>query len=49
MYAREILLPAETFIVGKIHKHAHLNIVTRGRCTVVTEFGPARSMRPAGR
>jgi hypothetical protein len=39
MYAREILLPAGTFIVGKIHKHAHLNIVTRGRCIVVTEFG----------
>ena len=39
MYAREILLPADTLIVGKIHKHAHLNIVTRGRCTVVTEFG----------
>lgn len=39
MYAREIYLPADTFIVGKIHKHAHLNIVTRGRCTVVTEFG----------
>jgi hypothetical protein len=38
-YAREIFLPAETFIVGKIHKHAHLNIVVRGRCTVVTEFG----------
>ena len=39
MYAREIFLPAGTFIVGKIHKHAHLNIVSRGRCTVVTEFG----------
>lgn len=39
MYAREILLPAGTFIVGKIHRHAHLNIVTRGRVTVVTEFG----------
>lgn len=39
MYAREIFLPADTFIVGKIHKHSHLNIVTRGRCTVVTEFG----------
>lgn len=39
MYAREIFLPAETFIVGKIHKHAHLNIVSRGRVTVVTEFG----------
>ncbi len=39
MYAREILLPADIFIVGKIHKHAHLNIVTRGLVTVVTEFG----------
>jgi hypothetical protein len=39
MYAREILLPPDTLIVGKIHKHAHLNIVTRGLCTVVTEFG----------
>lgn len=39
MYSRQILLPADTFIVGKIHKHAHLNIVVRGRVTVVTEFG----------
>lgn len=39
MYSREICLPAGTFIVGKIHKHAHLNIVTKGRVTVVTEFG----------
>lgn len=39
MYGREILLPAGTFIVGKIHKHAHLNIVSRGLVTVVTEFG----------
>ncbi len=38
-YIREILLPADTLIVGKIHKHAHGNIVVRGRCTVVTEFG----------
>lgn len=39
MYARQISLPAGTFIVGKIHRHAHLNIVTKGRVTVVTEFG----------
>jgi hypothetical protein len=38
-YAREIFLPADTFVIGKIHKHAHLNIVTRGRCLVATEFG----------
>jgi hypothetical protein len=38
-YAREILLPKGCIVVGKIHKHAHLNIVTRGHVTVVTEFG----------
>lgn len=38
-YAREIFLPAGCLVVGKIHKHAHLNIVTRGLVTVVTEFG----------
>jgi len=39
-YAREIFLPKGCIVVGKIHKHAHLNIVSRGRVTVVTEFGP---------
>jgi hypothetical protein len=39
-YAREIFLPKGCIVVGKIHKHAHLNIVSRGHVTVVTEFGP---------
>lgn len=38
-YARGIQLPAGILVVGKIHKHAHLNIVSRGWVTVVTEFG----------
>ena len=38
-YAREILLPAGCIVVGKIHKHAHLNIISKGHVTVVTEFG----------
>jgi hypothetical protein len=38
-YAREATLPKRAIIVGKIHKHAHLNIVSRGHVTVVTEFG----------
>lgn len=38
-YARGIQLPATALVVGKIHKHAHLNIVSRGWVTVVTEFG----------
>lgn len=38
-YAREMLIPAGTLIVGKIHKHAHLNFITKGKVAVVTEFG----------
>lgn len=39
VYAREILLPKGTMGVGKIHKHGHLNVITKGRVSVLTEFG----------
>jgi hypothetical protein len=38
-YGRGIRLPKGAIVVGKIHKHGHLNIVSRGLVTVVTEFG----------
>jgi hypothetical protein len=38
-YAREMTLPAGNWIIGKIHKHAHLNIITKGRVAVITEDG----------
>lgn len=38
-YARTIVLPKGIVVVGKIHKHGHLNIVSSGRVSVVTEFG----------
>lgn len=38
-YAREMTIPAGTIIIGKIHKHAHLNFITKGRAKVATEFG----------
>jgi quercetin dioxygenase-like cupin family protein len=38
-YARTIFIPAGTFVVGKIHKHPHLNILSQGKVTVVTEEG----------
>lgn len=38
-YARGIQLPAGALVIGKIHRHAHLNIVSKGLVTVVTEFG----------
>jgi len=39
LYARELTLPAGSVVVGKIHKHAHLNVIMKGRCTVTTPFG----------
>lgn len=38
-YARELTMPAGSMVVGKIHKHAHLNFITKGKVAVVTEFG----------
>lgn len=39
VYGRQMLIPAGSVIVGKIHKHAHLNIIISGHCWVATEFG----------
>lgn len=39
VYGREILLPKGTVIVGKIHRHAHLNIISKGKVSVATEHG----------
>jgi quercetin dioxygenase-like cupin family protein len=39
VYAREMFLPAGGTIVGKIHRHAHLNIISKGRVIVTTEGG----------
>lgn len=39
-YGRQITVPARHWVIGKIHKHAHLNFVMKGRCVVLTEEGP---------
>jgi hypothetical protein len=36
-YAREMLIPAGSLIVGKIHKHAHLNVIAFGKIEVATD------------
>ncbi len=38
-YAREILIQAGTLVIGKIHKHAHVNVISKGRVSVATEDG----------
>lgn len=39
IYAREITIPAGTLLTGEIHKTEHLNIISKGRILVYTEFG----------
>jgi hypothetical protein len=39
VYVRTIFIPAGTVIVGKIHKHRHANILSKGLVTVTTEAG----------
>lgn len=39
MYAREMRVKAGTMLTGKIHKHAHLNIMSQGRAVLVNEDG----------
>lgn len=39
VYIREITMPAGSFIIGKIHRTRHFNIIQRGRCSLVSESG----------
>ena len=38
-YARQIFLPKGSLVIGKIHRHAHLNFIMRGKVSVNREFG----------
>lgn len=45
-YAREMSIKAGHWAIGKIHKHAHLSFITKGRIAVLTEDGPTVIMAP---
>jgi len=38
-YVREFQMPAGHFVIGKEHRTRHLNILTKGKCTVWTVQG----------
>ena len=46
VYAREILLPEDTVVVGRIHRHAHLNVISKGHVSVLTEHGVEEYFAP---
>lgn len=37
MYLRKLTIPKGTLVVGKIHKHEHHNIITKGKAIVISE------------
>lgn len=38
-YVREMIMPANTLVVGRIHKHETINILLEGELTVIDERG----------
>ncbi|WP_143220696.1 MULTISPECIES: hypothetical protein [unclassified Achromobacter] len=47
IYAREIIIPAGALIAGKMHATDHLNILSKGEISVLTENGIERLRAPA--
>ena len=45
-YGRELRIPAETFVVGKIHLHEHLVMLASGEATINTDKGMERIKGP---
>ena len=45
-YRREMTIPAGVTVVGAEHRHAHLNIISRGRVMVCTEDGNSELVAP---
>ena len=45
-YARQIFLPKGSVVIGKIHRHQHLNFIMQGEVVVKTEFGQKHLKAP---
>lgn len=39
LYMREIFMPADTIVIGKVHKTEHFNILVKGSCFIVHDDG----------
>lgn len=46
IYMRELRIPQGAILTGKIHRTAHLNILTKGDISVMTEHGIKRLVAP---
>lgn len=46
VYGRQVTIPANSLLVGKIHKHEQINVLLRGVIDVATEDGVVRLTAP---
>ena len=46
IYMRKTLLPADTFLTGKVHRHECINLILTGTCSVTTAEGTAEFVAP---
>jgi hypothetical protein len=46
VYGREITIPAGTLIVGKIHKYAVMNVISKGDVSILSVDGVVRVKAP---
>lgn len=46
LYAREIFIPKGTTLTGKIHKTEHMNVISKGDISVMTDEGIKRLKAP---
>lgn len=45
VYIREIFMPADTYVVGHVHKTKHWNVIISGRALVSVSGGPAKMIQ----
>ena len=45
LYLREIFMPADTVVIGKIHHTTHFNILVQGACIIVHNDGRREELR----
>jgi len=46
VYARELMMPAGTVVVGKEHRTEHLNIMLTGKATLIIDGQPVEAVAP---
>jgi hypothetical protein len=45
VYLREIHMPADTIVIGKVHRTEHFNVLVRGACLIVHDDGSREELR----